>query len=93
MHFPEANSDYQPISILPVILKVFECIIAHEICEFIEKENILKETGFQKSHSTMTILLKLRDDNLESMNRGKITMAIFSDYSKTPDTLNHSTIL
>ena len=41
---PEANSDYRPISILAVISKVFERIIANQICEFIEKENILKET-------------------------------------------------
>ena len=92
---PEANSDYRPISILPVISKVFERIIAHQICEFIEKENILKETmsGFRKCHSTTTILLKLRNDILKSMNRGKITMTIFADYSETFDTVNHSTIL
>ena len=88
---PEANSDYQPISILPVISKVFECIIAHQKCEFIRKENILTKTmsGFRKSHSTTTILLKLRDDILKSMNRGEITMAIFPDYSKAFDTVNH----
>ena len=92
---PEANSDCQPISIPLVISKVFERIIARQICEFIQKENILKEimSGFRKSHSTTTILLKLRDDILKSMNRGEITMAIFADYSKAFDTVNHSTIL
>ena len=42
--YPEANSDYRPISILPVISKVFESIITWQIYEIIEKENILKET-------------------------------------------------
>ena len=42
-------------------------------------------SGFRKSHSTTTILLKLRDDILKSMNRGEITMAIFADYSKEFD--------
>ena len=92
---PEANGDYRPISILPVISKVFELIIVRQICEFIEKENILEETksGFRKSHSTTTNLLQLRDDILKSMNRGEITMAIFADYSKAFDTVNHSPIL
>ena len=92
---PETNSDYIPISIFREIEKVFERIIARQICEFIEKENILKETmsGFRKSHSTTAILLKLHYDILKSMNRGEITVAIFADYSKVFDTVNHSTIL
>ena len=50
-------------------------------------------SGFRKSHSTTTILLKLRDDIIKAMNRGEITMAIFADYSKAFDTVNYSTIL
>ena len=50
-------------------------------------------SGFRKSYSTTTILLKLRDDILKSMNRDEITMAIFADYSKAFDIVNHSTIL
>ena len=50
-------------------------------------------SGFRKSHSTTTILPKLRDDILKSVNHGEITMAIFGDYSKAFDTANHSTIL
>ena len=40
---PEANSDYRPISILPVVSKVFERIIARQICEFTEKKIFLKK--------------------------------------------------
>ena len=50
-------------------------------------------SGFRKSHSTTTILLKLRGDILKSMNRSEITMAIFADNSKAFDTVNHSAIL
>ena len=50
-------------------------------------------SGFRKSYFTTTILLKLRDDILKSMNRDEITMAIFADYSKAFDIVNHSTIL
>ena len=50
-------------------------------------------SGFRKSDSTTAILLKLHYDTLKSMNRGEITVAIFADYSKAFDTVNHSTIL
>ena len=50
-------------------------------------------SGFRKSHSTTTVLLKLRDDIIKAINQGEITMAIFADYSKAFDTVNYSTIL
>ena len=50
-------------------------------------------SGFRKSHSTTIILLKLRNDITKSTNCGKITMAIFANYSKTFDTVNYSIIL
>ena len=69
--------------------------MAHQICKYIEKEKILKETmsGFRKYHSTTTVLLKLRDDIIKTMNRGEITMAILADYLKAFDTVNYSNIL
>ena len=49
-------------------------------------------SGFRRSHSTTTILLKIRDDILKAMKRGELTLAIFSDYSKAFDTVSFSTI-
>ena len=50
-------------------------------------------SGFRKSHSTTIILFKLRNGITESMTHGKITMAIFANYSKAFDTVNYSIIL
>ena len=87
--------EFRPISILPIFSKIFERLIAKQICDYIERTCIYKNTmsGFRRSHSTSTLLLKIRDDILEAMKKGELSLAIFSDYSKAFDTVSYSTIL
>ena len=49
--------------------------------------------GFRKSHSTNTLLLKIRDDILRAMSKGELTLSVYSDYSKAFDTVQHHTII
>ena len=49
--------------------------------------------GFQKSHSTKTLLLKIRDDILRAMSKGELTLSVYSDYSKAFDTAQDHTII
>ena len=47
---------------------------------------------FRKSHSTNTLLLKIRDDILRAMSKGELTLSVYSD-SKAVDTVQHHTII
>ena len=87
--------DFRPVSVLPIFSKVFERLIAKQFCNFIEQSSVYKDTmsGFRRSHSTNTLLAKIRDDITEAMSKGELTLAVFSDYSKAFDTVSHSTIL
>ena len=40
--------------------------------------------GFRRKHSTLTLLLKIRDDIVKAMEKGEITLALFSDYYYKP---------
>ena len=40
------------------------------------------QSGYRKNHSTLTILMKLRDDIERTMKRGEVTLAVFADFSK-----------
>ena len=88
---PTVAKDFRPVSILPVLSKVFEKIILMQILEHIES-SVYNQTqsGFRKGHSTSTILLKLRDAIRKSMNKNEITLAVMIDYSKAFDTIDHS---
>ena len=57
---PSGYDDYRPIAILPVLSKVFENLVLQQMQEFIYNHRLLHDTqsGFRKSHSTTTALLK-----------------------------------
>ena len=50
-------------------------------------------SGFRSNHSSDTLLLKIRDDIIKSMNHGEITLAVLADYSKAFDTMNFAKLI
>ena len=92
---PTKPKDYRPISILPVLSKVYEKVILGQLINHINAENIYNNTqsGFRKGHSTTSLLLKFRDDIQSAMNKHEITLSVLIDYSKAFDTLNHELLL
>ena len=77
---PTELKDYRPISILPVLSKVHEKQVLHQITEFIETQQVYNkhQSRYRKSHSTATILSKLYDDIKIAMKQSELTMAVFT---------------
>ena len=92
---PVNEKDFRPISILPVLSKIYEKVILKQQSDYIEITSIYNSTqsGFRKGHSTQTILLKFRDDIEKALNKNEITMSVFIDYSKAFDTIQHETLI
>ena len=88
-------SDLRPISILPVLSKVYERLIHHQIISYIDGCTLYRNniSGFRKGHSTTAVLLSIKDDTKHAMNRGEITLMIMADYSKAFDTIKLKTVL
>ena len=76
---PQKLSDYRPISVLPVLSKVYERIVMAQLTNFIEDTAKYQSTqhGFRRSHFTITYLLKMRDNILKAMEKGEVTISIF----------------
>ena len=87
--------NYRPISILPVISKVFESIVNHQLVIYFEKYNILIKTqfGFRKKHSTKLALVDLITGIANKLDNGYLTCGIFIDLRKAFDTIDHSILL
>ena len=92
---PTEPDHYRPISILPVLSKVFERLILQQMSAYLNQQDILQKsiTGFRKGHSTSTVLLRIRDDIIKAMKKGEITLIAFADFSKAFDTVDYSIIL
>ena len=92
---PTTGDDYRPISILPILSKVFERLIMKQLCNFIEINNIYSSTqaGYRRNHSTNTILTKMRDNVLNAMNKGEVIISILADFSKAFDTVDYTVLI
>jgi hypothetical protein len=88
-------SNYRPISLLPVVPKIFERVIADQFLEHLHNISFLSSTqsGFRKHHSTATCLIKLTNDILLNYDQGLVTGILSLDLSKAFDTIDHSLLL
>ena len=95
IQLPVELKDYRPVSILPILSKIYERVVLEQITNFIEKKLIYhhSQSGYRKNHSTATLLAKQRDDIKEAMKSSEITLAVFTDYSKAFDTIDFSVLI
>ena len=92
---PRELKDYHPISILPILSKVYEKQVLHQIADFIETQQVHNkhQSGYRQNHSTATILSKFYDDIKMAMKQSELTMAVFHDYSEAFDTIDFFTLI
>ena len=87
------KENYQPISTLSNLSKVFERLLYNQIEKYMENKLSKLLTGFRKNHSTQHALLKTMEMWKEHLNKGNKIGAIFMDLSKAFDTLDHNLLL
>ena len=83
-------NNYRPISILPSVSKILEKLVQVQLSDYLKCYSILSEaqSGFRKSHSTISTLIKVTDDWLAAMDQGLYTGAVFIDLRKAFDTVD-----
>ena len=88
-------TEFRPISILCILSKVFQRVILHQLCHFLEVKAQYNQTqsGFRKGHCTTTLLLKFRHDIKPAINTSEVTLGVLLDYSKAFDTIDHLLLL
>ena len=89
---PLDKTNYRPISIFPVVSKIFERIMQKQINDFIFSFLSSYLCGYRKGFNTQHALLTLVENWRKSLNKG-FGGAILMDLSKTFDTLNHDLLI
>ena len=51
------------------------------------------QSVYRKNHSTLTILIKLRNDIERAMKSGEVTLAVFVDFSEAYDTIDFHVLI
>ena len=89
------TTNYRPISLLPVLSKLFERVLHTQFSEFLEKTNVFfsGQFGFRKDHSTVLAVNHMVNRILAEHENGKLIGAVYIDLSKAFDTICHKMLL
>ena len=83
--------NFRPISLLPVVSKIFEKVMHSKTIEYLTDNNILYkyQSDFHKNHLTDSSLSYLTDKILAGFDSGLLTGMILINLQKAFDTIKH----
>ena len=91
----EDVGNYPPISILSVLSKILEKIVATQLMKFLEDHNLLANSqhGFRSGLSTETALMKVNEYVYDNIDKQKLYLLLLLDLSKAFDSVCHDNLL
>ena len=87
--------NYRPLTLLPVVRKVFEKLVNNRIADHLEKYGLYSDFqyGFRSSRSTADLLAVVSDRIARAFNRPGPNRAVVLDISKAFDRIWHAALL
>ena len=78
------KSNYRPISVLPVISRLFEKLATNQVYQHMEDNGLFSsgQSAYLRLHSTVTHLLKNTDYWYNGLDLGKLVGLVFIDLKK-----------
>ena len=90
---PTNKENYRPVSVLPLLSKVFQRLLYIQLSEYLEKYLNTLLCGFRKAHSTQHALFKLLQPWQEELDKSSFVGTILMDLSKAYDCLPHDLLV
>ena len=87
------KENYRPVSLLSTFSKVFEKLLFEQINHHMESKFSKHLKGFRKNYSTQNALLVMTEKWKTILNKNLKVIALFMDFPKAFDTLDHSLLL
>ena len=83
--------NYRPISVLPVASKILERAVQIQLLQHLDTSSQLSpfQCGFRKNHSTQDAVTYFTDCIRKGIDEGCFTAAVFVDFRKAFDSVNH----
>jgi len=88
-------ASYRPISVVPVMAKIFEIVIKDQVSAYFEINNLISpvQYGFRPGMSTGDAVGSLVSSVLESYEEGCVSQAVLCDLSKAFDCVDRGILL
>jgi len=87
--------NYHPIALLPSLSKVFEKLLHKHVYGYLEYHKLLipNNSGFRKTHSTLTALLGTCHSLYQAYDSNLSSRIVFLDISKAFDRVHHTCLI
>ena len=88
---PTEAADLCPVALLPIPGKIVEKVVHKQMINFLEEHKYLdpKQNGFRSKHSTEETIFDFTSDLTIAKNKKLDSLALFVDFKKAFDTVNH----
>ena len=88
-------ANYRPVSLTNHITKIFERVLRKHLVQHLESQDLMNKSqhGFRDGLSTVTELLSYYDSILSMMEEGHAVHAIYLDFAKAFDKVDHQILL
>ncbi|RLU21552.1 hypothetical protein DMN91_005925 [Ooceraea biroi] len=92
---PTSVQHFRPISILCFVSKALERLVAKQITDFLELNNLFDpfQSAYRKGHSTQTALVTVLDDIRWAVDKRMVTVSVFFDFFKAFDCVSHRLLI
>ena len=91
----DSLTSYRPISNLPFVSKIIEKCVAFQLNEHITINGLNEkfQSAYKKYHSTETAIVRVHNDILCALDKGKSVILLLLDLKAAFDTVNHSMLI
>lgn len=92
---PEKVESYRPISLLPILSKVFEKLLLKRLRPIIKEKNLIPnhQFGFRQDHATIEQVHRVTNTIRQSLEKREFCSAVFLDISQAFDKVWHIGLL
>ena len=91
----EDLNNYRPISLLPLLSKIFEKVVYNQLYNYLDHFNLFSPSqfGFRRQRSTIQAVMDHLEFVYNNLDEGNTVISIFMDFAKAFDCLEHSILL
>lgn len=92
---PHETTSYRPISLLPIMSKLFEKLLLKRLKPIIERKNLIPDHqfGFRNNHSTIDQVHRITNTIEKTLEEKKVCSSIFLDVAQAFDKVWHEGLL